>query len=524
MNSNDPVAVKAEEMAEEEAWFNAAFMGVAAEDSHPEPHLVVIANHWGMISQNRNALERPLNIAGREYAGGLNCHAVSLVSVRLPAPAMTFSAVVGVDSNPEWTIPGNGNLVFTVKDGEKDLWHSPVMREGMAGVPVSVPLRGAREFLLEIRDGGEGIDFGQGDWAEARVTLEDGREVWLGDVACSTDAMKRPHGVGWPFSFLYDGKPSLELLAAWPLEQRERKLDESRTEHTLTWTDPATRLQVRCTAVRYRDFPTAEWTVYFKNTGTEPTPILEKVLSIDARLERRPGGEFLLHHAVGSPCTPGDYGPMQTTLPKGATKHIATSGGRGSNSDWPYFNLEAVGEGTILAVGWPGQWAADFVRDEANGVQVRAGQETTHFSLLPGEEVRTPLMAVQFWEGGDWIRAQNIWRRWMIAHNLPRPGGKLPAPMLLGYTGRFHEEMAKATEENQTACFHRYREEELKLDFWWIDAGWYPIKGNWTTTGTWEVDRTRFPRGLKAISDLAHSHDMKLLTWFEPERVTKDTW
>jgi hypothetical protein len=25
-----------------------------------------------------------------------------------------------------------------------------------------------------------------------------------------------------------------------------------------------------------------------------------------------------------------------------------------------------------------------------------------------------------FWQGGDTVRAQNLWRRWMIAHNLPR--------------------------------------------------------------------------------------------------------
>ena len=52
-------------------------------------------------------------------------------------------------------------------------------------------------------------------------------------------------------------------------------------------------------------------------------------------------------------------------------------------------------------------------------------RELTRFKLHPGEEVRTPLVAVQFWRG-DWLRAQNIWRRWMLAHNVPRPGGKLP--------------------------------------------------------------------------------------------------
>jgi len=33
-----------------------------------------------------------------------------------------------------------------------------------------------------------------------------------------------------------------------------------------------------------------------------------------------------------------------------------------------------------------------------------------------------PLIALQFWKGGDWLGAQNVWRRWFIAHNLRSPG------------------------------------------------------------------------------------------------------
>ena len=107
------------------------------------------------------------------------------------------------------------------------------------------------------------------------------------------------------------------------------------------------------------------------------------------------------------------------------TKRITAAGGRPTNSDLPYFNVQWLGQGVIAVVGWPGQWAAEFVRDANQGLQVRAGQELTHFRLHPGEEVRTPLIVLQFWKG-DRIRSQNVWRRWMVAHNLPRPGGQLP--------------------------------------------------------------------------------------------------
>ena len=165
----------------------------------------------------------------------------------------------------------------------------------------------------------------------------------------------------------------------------------------------------------------------------------------------------------------------RTALPHKTAKRIATSGGRGSNSDWPYFNLEWPGEGVIAVVGWPGQWAASFTRDEANGLRVRAGQEQTHFKLLPGEEVRTPLVVLQFWKG-DRIRSQNILRRWMLAHNVPKPGGKPIQPMLFGCSSHFTSEMVDANEANQMQFIDRYLEERLKIDYWWMDAGWYLLR------------------------------------------------
>ena len=65
-----------------------------------------------------------------------------------------------------------------------------------------------------------------------------------------------------------------------------------------------------------------------------------------------------------------------------------------AGGDLPYFNIECNGEGIIFAIGWLGQWAAQFNRDNANGLDLRVGQELTHFRLMPGEEVRTPLIAM----------------------------------------------------------------------------------------------------------------------------------
>jgi alpha-galactosidase len=276
-------------------------------------------------------------------------------------------------------------------------------------------------------------------------------------------------------------------------------------------------------AVVYDDFPTVEWTVYFKNEGLKDTPILEKVDALDAQFERGLEGEFNLHHSKGSYVSATDFRPFETPLPPRADERIIAGSGRPTNKQFPYFNIEWPGRGVIVALGWPGAWAARFTRDEGLGLRVQGGQESTHFKLLPGEEVRTPLVVVQFWEG-DWISAQNVWRRWMVAHNLPRPGGKLPAPELAAEPGIVTNVMQDANESNTKALFDRYMEERIPLDYWWMDAGWYPFQEDWTRVGTWEPDSKRFPQGLRAITDHARGKGVKSIVWFEPERVSSGTW
>lgn len=333
------------------------------------------------------------------------------------------------------------------------------------------------------------------------------------------------------FSFTYDGRPSAELLGQWPLKRTDRKLDQHRAERTLTWTDPKTGLVIRCVGVQYEDFPAVEWTLHFKNASDKDTPILQDIQALDIQLERPPANapEFRLHHNVGSPCAPQDYGPLETVLSPEVDKTIAGGDGRPTSANLCYFNVEqAPDTGVIVAVGWPGQCAARFTRDKENHLRVRAGQELTHFKLLPGEEVRSPLIALVFWKGGDWLRAQNVWRRWFIAHNLRRPGGKLPPTQWAGAREAGVQLMCDATEANQKQCIDAYLERGLQPGLWWMDAGWYPCKRggqvSWWYTGTWELDRARFPNGLRPVTEYLHAKGIRAILWFEPERVTAGSW
>ncbi len=324
-----------------------------------------------------------------------------------------------------------------------------------------------------------------------------------------------------PYSFTFDGRPAAELLATWPATYAERALDAQRRERTVTQTDPATGLEVRCVAVTYRDFPTVEWTVYFKNNGSGDTPILADIRALDTQWGRDGAQEFLLHHSLGTffPLSPRDFMPQESPLAPGQTLRLIPDRGRPSAGVMPYFNLERGDRnGVIIAVGWPGAWVAEFSRDDGSGLRVAAGQELTRLRLQPGEEIRTPLMALQFWRG-DWIDAQNQWRRWMLAHNLPKPFGQPRRPMLMATSSGQFGEMIRANEANQLEFIDRYLEEKFPIDAWWMDAGWYENAGRWQEPIALRVDRQRFPRGLRAITDHAHARGLKTLLWFEPERI-----
>jgi alpha-galactosidase len=325
-----------------------------------------------------------------------------------------------------------------------------------------------------------------------------------------------------PFSFFYGGKASAELLKEWKCERASRKLDEHRTERTSVWTEPDTALQVRCVGIEYNDFPTVEWVVHFKNTGAQDAPILSDIQAVDLALTRGGQGEFVLNHHAGDKCTPDSYEPRRLTLEPKSEHRFVPAGGRPTSVGFPYFNLEWPGEGLIIVIGWPGKWAAQFTRDAGNGVRVRGGQELTRFKLRPGEEARSPLIALQFWQG-DRVRAQNVWRRWMLAHNLPRTSdGKLPPPILSSCDGGFFPGL-RTSEEGERQFITAFTQAGVKLDYWWIDAGWYACR-DWPQIGTWTPDPTRYPHGFQPISELAHAKGMGLIVWFEPERVTPGTF
>ena len=213
--------------------------------------------------------------------------------------------------------------------------------------------------------------------------------------------------------------------------------------------------------------------------------------------------------------------------------------GRSSSGAFPFFNIisdEETDAGVVLSVGWSGNWKSTFLCTGEPGremLSVKAGLLHFNSFLRPGEDIRMPRISLMFWNGNGGepnMTGNNKFRRFVLAHHSRMVDGKAamypltgglnwgdPAP-LNEYTGM--------TADYAKFLIDRYVDFEIIPDALWLDAGWYEGSADWrngknwaNTAGNWTEDTKRFPATLKAVTDHAHSRGVKMMVWFEPERV-----
>jgi alpha-galactosidase len=321
-------------------------------------------------------------------------------------------------------------------------------------------------------------------------------------------------------SFRYGGQDSRDLLPGWPQERTSEECAGGRMEH-LVLAEAGGGLQVRVHTRTFDEFAAVDWVVEFENAGRSDTPILEDVLPLDLSVPVEWPERVRLHHAHGSNCAIDDFLPLTTELRRGSRVSLAPCGGRSSDVAFPFMNVQRAGCGMVLAVGWSGQWAAQFSRDEGS-VRLTAGMERTHLRLRPGERIRTPRILALLWEGDDPERGTNLLRRLLIAHYLPRVDGELAMPVAAQCLQGWFYGTGQANERQEMTALPRVA--EIGAEAYWIDACWFGDRQEWwANVGSWEVNRERFPSGIRPISDAAHERGMRFVLWLEPERVRRDS-
>jgi alpha-galactosidase len=315
----------------------------------------------------------------------------------------------------------------------------------------------------------------------------------------------------WPFSFGLDQRPASELMRTWRRESASNTAQSGSVVHILSFTDPVSGLVVRCEVTEFLNHPALEWVLHIENKGAHETALLEAIRPLDLVLSTATNGP-ILHYARGAVCSFDDFQPLTETVKPGQPIQLQAGGGRSSSDFLPFFNLEDGTRGLVLGLGWSGEWAAEFRAEAPGQTRILAGQALPRLKLRPREKIRTPRVALLFYEG-NWIRGQNLWRRFVLDQHRPVANGH-PVELPL-----FNGNWGGTSAEQHLANIRAITEHDLPVEFYWIDAEWFGDGPWFLNPGNWQAKKQLYPNGFKPLSDALHQSGRKLLLWFEPERV-----
>ncbi len=332
----------------------------------------------------------------------------------------------------------------------------------------------------------------------------------------------------FPISFTYNGKDYKGLAGFKVLERTVNDVPGGREAVMRLAIDE--KVEVKTVAAYNEEFGEVEYTVWFSNVAREgASAVVENVNA--ANMEFR-GGAPLVRGCLGDHANL--YAQYSHDLQK-KPLDFRSDGGRATHIVFPYFDLVHGNGGTLLAIGWAGTWNTRF---EATPKSVRwTAQSCNGFRsvLLPGESVRTALVVMLPYKGRNGDDATNLWREWFVKYNMPKANGA-GEPVKPFSTACFAADTGLPNSDGSVSeRFYTWRRtldrlvyENVIPDFRWFDAGWYSDPAGktvtadwWGTIGSWELDKVKWPGNtFRESNDACHSHGMKVLMWFEPERVT----
>jgi len=465
-----------------------------------------IRSGWGNINYNHGCDSDTLNVFGHESKYGIGTHAVSEIKIHTNKSFNKLTSYVGLELN-KITSPHNKELEFFVYGDNKLLWQSGIVGNKKSAY-ADVDISGVAVLTLIVE--AEDLSYAHVAWGDLTLYTNSGEKVEVGNHANSS----KP-----PFSFNYNNVSSDLFLANWNYDYKVEKVNDYNL-HTVTYTDPDTKLSAIIEAKEYEDCSTLWWTLKFKNNSS----LNSKKISCAKTLDSLVNGinNPVLHYAKGSLCEIDDFINYSKELAICEGHTLITHGGRSSQENLPYFNLKGDDYSIVGAIGWTGQWTCDVTRMDKDTSYITAGIETIDTYLEPGEEIRLPSMCLVF-SRGDKDENQNDFRKFLIKHNSPKQNGQ-PVKM-----PTFNPSWGGMTTEEHIKRINAIKDNKLPYDYYWIDAGWYGPEdsyspnehtGDWAIhVGNWQVNPKAHPKGLKYLSDKIHEAGMKFLLWVEPERA-----
>jgi alpha-galactosidase len=376
---------------------------------------------------------------------------------------------------------------------------------------------------------------------------------WLNSLCGSktneTEGQPERHPLDVPFSFICGNRSSRDWITRENAVCETGEWQDGRRVHLLRWSERESPLSVTMELTEFAEFPAMEWVVRLRCEGAAETEPIRDFKALDTSWKCAKDGEMPeLRRAYGSDGRYDDFQLVRDelrqsmwdagrTIRMDSATNTAFRKARNGSPQWvmndgrtsatwlPFFNLCTGDDGLFVALGWSGRWFAEFAHAGKGLTTLSAGMEHLDLRLRSGEQIRSPRIALLYWQDSP-DHGHNLWRRFVLAHHSPSVDGRpVQAPICNGSWGG-------TPTPGHLDTIEVIRRQGLSYDYYWVDAGWYGtstkpcpsvFEGDWPIVGDWRVNPLYHPNGLKPVSDAAHRAGMKFLLWIEPERAVYGT-
>ncbi len=318
----------------------------------------------------------------------------------------------------------------------------------------------------------------------------------------------------YPFTFSVDGKKFNPEEWEKKLEKSDKVYNGGKTEN-IVFTNKADGLEVVVETTVFENNATCQWTVYIRNTGSGNSDVISDFYALDSSFET---GSAELYYSMGSDTAASDFSLIKKKL-SSVKKTFSGTDGKPTEAYLPYFNISGENYGMILGIGWTGQWMSTLAEKKGN-TELTVKQENFSAYLLPGEEVRSPLVSLSFYKNDNPLKGFNLFRSWIMDSVYPE-----------NVTKNYYTVMEVAgptstrTSDEIIEILDGLREDVYEnTDAFWMDAGWYSYNEGWHDgVGNWTVDTSRYDNGIIELSSYAKEKGLGHVLWYEPERLWRDT-
>ncbi|RKP46706.1 alpha-galactosidase [Cohnella endophytica] len=280
--------------------------------------------------------------------------------------------------------------------------------------------------------------------------------------------------------------------------------------------DP-TGLEIDSHTIVYRGTPVAEKWITVRNTVDEPVTI-DRLDSFHLSLPLDEWQVLAYKSDWGA-----EFAPIVTPL---RDAFIAETRQGRSSKDWhPWLTLlGSRGDLLTICPMWSGNWVLRCEPEEDGSFAVSGGLHDWEFSkvLEPGQQADSIRVVLTLGSGGDLNTVSIPLARVGRTHWYPRNELSRSLPIEWNHWWSYEDKIIdeRAFLDNVEVAAR------LGMDICTLDAGWFgPADGQsewYDYRGDWQsVNESRFPGGIRVLSDAVHGKGMKFGLWCEIEAVGK---